>query len=39
MCRELSIEVNENSDIKYIKEQISQNFSQELNWLEQFHIL
>jgi len=40
MCRELSIEVNENSDIKYIKKQISENFSTELNWLEQLpHII
>lgn len=40
MCKELSIEVNENSDIKYIKEQIGQNFSYELNWLEELpHII
>ncbi|EHI99529.1 metallophosphoesterase [Clostridium sp. DL-VIII] len=40
MCQELSIEVDEKSDIKYIKEQIRQNFSCELNWLEQLpHII
>lgn len=40
MCQELSIEVNEKSDIKYIKKQISENFSYELNWLEQLpHII
>lgn len=40
MCQELSIEVDEKSDIKYIKEQIRQNFSDELNWLEQLpHII
>ena len=40
MCRELSIEVNENSDIKYIKKIISENFSTELKWLEQLpHII
>lgn len=40
MCNELLIEVNEKSDIKYIKEQIRQNFSYELNWLEQLpHII
>jgi len=40
MCQELSIEVNEKSDIKHIKEEIKQNFSYELNWLEQLpHII
>lgn len=40
MCNELSIEVNERSNIKFIKEQIRQNFSHELNWLEQLpHII
>ncbi len=40
MCRELLIEVNEKSDIRYIKEQIRQNFSLELNWLERLlHII
>lgn len=40
MCQELSIEVNEKSDIKYIKEQIKQKFSYELNWLEKLpHII
>lgn len=40
MCKELLIEVNEKSDISYIKEQIRQNFSYELNWLEQLpHII
>lgn len=40
MCQELSIEVNEKSDIKYIKDQLKQNFSNELNWLEQLpHII
>lgn len=34
MCKELSIEVKEESDINYIKEQIIQNYSYELNWLE-----
>lgn len=40
MCQELSIEVNEKSDIKYIKEQIKQNYIYELNWLEKLpHII
>lgn len=40
MCRELLIEVNEKSDIRYIKEQIRQNFSLELNWLERLpHVI
>jgi len=40
MCHELSIEVNENADIKYIKKKILENFSYELDWLEQLpHIL
>jgi protein phosphatase len=40
MCQELSIEVNEQSDIKYIKGQIRKNFSNELDWLEQLpHII
>lgn len=40
MCQEISIEVNEKSDIKYIKEQIKKNFSIELNWMEQLpHII
>ena len=40
MCKELLIEVNEKSDIRYIKEQIRQNFSYELNCLEQLpHII
>jgi protein phosphatase len=40
MCQELAIKVNEKSDIKYIKEQIKQSFSNELNWLEQLpHII
>ena len=40
MCKELSIEVNEKSNIKFIKEQIRRNFSYELNWLEQLpHII
>jgi hypothetical protein len=40
MCDELSIEVNEKSDIKYIKKKILENFSSELYWLEQLpHII
>lgn len=40
MCMELSIEVNAQADIKYIKEQIGQNYSAELNWLEELpHII
>jgi len=40
MCSELSIEVNENSDIKYIKKKIMENFSYEIHWLEQLpHII
>jgi predicted phosphodiesterase len=40
MCHELSIEVNKDSDIKYIKKQIMENFSYELDWLEQLpHII
>ncbi|MBZ9688441.1 metallophosphoesterase [Clostridium estertheticum] len=40
MCYELSIEVNEKSDIKYIKKQIMKNFSCEIEWLEQLpHII
>lgn len=40
MCRELSIEVNEKSDIRYIKDQLRQNFKSEFNWLEQLpHII
>lgn len=40
MCRELSIDVNEKSDIRYIKAKIRQNFSLELNWLENLpHII
>lgn len=40
MCKELNIEVNEKSDIKYIKKQIKENFSDVINWLEQLpHII
>ncbi|MEG2290387.1 MAG: GNAT family N-acetyltransferase [Clostridium sp.] len=40
MCESLSIEVNEESDIKYIKEQLNLNFSVELNWLMELpHII
>lgn len=33
MCRELSIIVDEKSDIKYIKRQLIDNFGDEFNWL------
>lgn len=40
MCEELSIKVNEESDIKYIKKQLLDNFSDELNWLAKLpHII
>ena len=40
MCRELSIDVNEQSDIKYIKRQMRQSYSYELDWLEQLpHVI
>ncbi|SHJ90422.1 Calcineurin-like phosphoesterase [Hathewaya proteolytica DSM 3090] len=40
MCRELSIDVNEKSDINHIKIKIRENFISELNWLENLpHII
>lgn len=40
MCQELSIKVSYDSDIKYIKRQLLENFSRELNWLEKLpHVI
>lgn len=40
MCKKLSIEVNEKSDITHIKEQLKKNFDIELSYLEQLpHII
>lgn len=40
MCKQLSITVDENSDIKFIKRQLLDSFSKELNWLSELpHII
>ncbi len=40
MCEELSIQVNEKSNINYIKQQLRENFSEELTYLKQLpHII
>lgn len=40
MCEELSIKVNEEADIKYIKKQLVEHFGNELNWLAKLpHII
>lgn len=33
MCKEIFLEIDEKSDIQYIKKQLRSNFSTELNWL------
>ncbi len=40
MCRELGLEVNEQTDMKVIKQHINQHFDKELKWLEELpHII